>query len=153
MEHLRNLKIAVDFDGTIVEHVYPGIGKDMLFAFETLKELQKNGALLILWTFRSGNELEQAVDYCRQKGVEFYAVNRNYPEEIFDESISRKINADVFIDDKNVGGFLGWGKIWQILSLYDEMEMEAGRRISRGRPFFKRLFGSGKDNSRNGKED
>lgn len=148
MEHLRNLKIAVDFDGTIVEHEYPSIGRDMLFAFETLRELQKNGALLILWTFRAGRELDEAVDYCRRKGIEFYAVNRNYPEEIADETISRKINADVFIDDKNVGGFPGWGKIWQELSMYDEMEKEAGRRLSRGRPLLSRLFGSKKNSDR-----
>ena len=153
MEHLKNLKIAVDFDGTIVEHEYPRIGKDLLFAFETLRELQKYGALLILWTFRTGDELDEAVEYCRKKGIEFYAVNRNYPEETFDESTARKINADVFIDDKNVGGFPGWGKIWQTLSLYDEMELEAGRRLSRGKPLLRRLFGSKKRNINSDEQD
>ncbi|HAW51174.1 MAG TPA: hydrolase, partial [Flavobacteriales bacterium] len=42
--------IAVDFDGTIVEHAYPEIGKEMLFAFETLKALRDKGHKLILWT-------------------------------------------------------------------------------------------------------
>ncbi|MDX2413681.1 MAG: hypothetical protein QNK33_00700 [Bacteroidales bacterium] len=144
MEHLKNLKIAVDFDGTIVEHQYPEIGKDMLFAFETMKELQKNGALLIMWTFRAGNELIEAVDYCESKGIEFYAINRNYPEEVFDDSISRKINADVFIDDKNVGGFRGWSEIWQDLSLYDLQEREAELRLNRGTPLLKRIFKSRK---------
>jgi len=153
MEHLRNLKIAVDFDGTIVEHEYPAIGKEMLFAFETLKELDKHGALLILWTFRSGSELEQAVDYCRKRGIEFYAVNKSYPEEIFDESISRKINADVFIDDRNVGGFLGWGRIWQVLSGYDEIELEATRQMSRGRSILRRLFSTGKEKKGNDQND
>jgi hypothetical protein len=148
MEHLRNIKIAVDFDGTIVEHEYPQIGKEMLFAFETLRELQKHGALLVLWTFRSGQELEDAVEYCRKKGVEFYAVNRNYPEEVYDNTISRKVNADVFIDDKNVGGFPGWGAIWQTLSMYDEMEREAGIRLSKGKPLLKRLFGSKSEKNR-----
>lgn len=68
MENLHNLKIAIDFDGTIVEHEYPEIGKEKLFAFETMRELQKHGALLILWTFRAGNELDEAVEYCRKKG-------------------------------------------------------------------------------------
>ncbi len=107
--------IAVDFDGTIVEHEYPRIGKEMLFAFSTLKSLQKKGHKLILWTFRDGEYLREAVDYCKQNGLEFYAVNRSYPEEDFDLSISRKINADIFIDDRNVGGFPGWSKIWQML--------------------------------------
>lgn len=141
MEHLKNLKIAVDFDGTIVDHQYPKIGKDLLFAFETLKELQKNGALLILWTFRVGKELDEAVEYCLSKGIEFYAVNKNYPEEVYDDSISRKINADVFIDDKNVGGFRGWSEIWQDLSLYDLREKETERLLNRRRPLFSRFFG------------
>ena len=144
MEHLKNLKIAVDFDGTIVEHQYPKIGKDLLFAFETLKELQKHGALLILWTFRAGPELDEAIDHCKLKGVEFYAINRNYPEEIYDDSISRKINADVFIDDKNVGGFRGWSEIWQDLSLYDLREQEAERQLNRGRSLASRIFGNKK---------
>jgi hypothetical protein len=111
------MKIAVDFDGTIVEHRYPAIGEEKLFAFETLKQLQKLGHLLILWTFRHGKELSEAVDYCRKNGIEFYAVNCSYPEEVFDpESLSRKLDADLFIDDRNIGGFPGWSEIWQILN-------------------------------------
>ena len=63
MNELINLKIAVDFDGTIVEHDYPAIGKEKLFAFRTLRELDKLGARLILWTFRAGKELDEAVEY------------------------------------------------------------------------------------------
>ena len=95
----KSKTIAVDFDGTIVEHKYPSIGKEMLFAFDTLKALQKKGHKLILWTFREGDTLIEAVEYCKQNGVEFYAVNKSFPEENFDLSISRKINADLFIDD------------------------------------------------------
>ncbi|MFO7999650.1 MAG: hydrolase [Marinilabilia sp.] len=108
--------IAVDFDGTIVEHRYPEIGKEKLFAFETLKAFQEQGHLLVLWTFRTGDELEAAVEFCRQNGLEFYAVNKSFPEEEFDGTMSRKISADVFIDDRNVGGFPGWGEIYQMLS-------------------------------------
>ncbi len=107
------MMIAVDFDGTIVEHKYPAIGKEKIFAFETLKSLQNNGHLLILWTIRTGKELDEAVEYCRKNGVEFYAVNRTHPEEEINSDISRKVNADLFIDDRNVGGFMGWGEIWQ----------------------------------------
>lgn len=108
--------IAVDFDGTIVEHEYPKIGKPKLFAFETLKALQKNGVQIILWTYRSGKELEEAIEFCKSNGIEFYAVNKNYPEEEYDSSMSRKIIADIYIDDRNIGGFLGWSKIWEILN-------------------------------------
>lgn len=109
------LTIAVDFDGTIVEHMYPDIGDEMLFAFETLKALQKKGHKLILWTYRAGKYLDEAVEYCKKNGIEFYAVNKSYPEEILDDTVSRKINADIFIDDRNAGGFLGWGEIYQML--------------------------------------
>ncbi|HEX7492773.1 MAG TPA: hypothetical protein VF346_01020 [Bacteroidales bacterium] len=135
------MKIAVDFDGTIVDHQYPGIGKEKLFAFQTLKELEKLGARLILWTFRTGKELDDAVGYCKDNGIEFYAVNKNYPEEIFDETVSRKIDADIYIDDRNIGGFPGWSDIWQILIPYELLEQEAEKRISSARKnIFKRLF-------------
>lgn len=110
-----NIKIAVDFDGTIVDHKYPDIGAEKLFAFQTLKKLQGIGCQLILWTFRSGKELDEAVAYCKKNGIEFYAVNKNYPEEVWEDSVSRKINADIYIDDKNLGGFPGWGAVWQML--------------------------------------
>ena len=138
MVDLRGIKIAVDFDGTIVEHEYPKIGKKKLFAFETLKKMNEMGAYLILWTIRTGKELDEAVKFCLKNGVEFYAVNKNYPEEIFDESTSRKIDVDIFIDDKNVGGFLGWGKICQVLEMYELHELEAQKRFSSP---INRLFG------------
>jgi hypothetical protein len=142
MDGFMNIKIAVDFDGTIVEHEYPKIGKEKLFAFQTLKELEKQGARLILWTFRTGKELEEAVEYCRQSGIEFYAVNKNYPEEIVDETVSRKIDADIYLDDKNLGGFPGWSEVWQILNPYEIQEKIAEKRISKSnRNIIKRLFG------------
>ena len=116
MEKNMPLVIAVDFDGTVVEDAYPKIGKPKLFAFETLKRLQKDGHRLILWTYRSDIRLEEAVEFCKKNGLEFYAVNKSFPEERFDYTKSRKIHADIFIDDRNIGGFLGWGKIYQMLS-------------------------------------
>ena len=73
--------IAVDFDGTIVEHRYPEIGRELPFAIETLKTLQREGHRLILWSVREGRLLDEAVEFCKARGLEFYAVNRNYPEE------------------------------------------------------------------------
>ena len=141
MIDFTNIKIAVDFDGTIVDHEFPAIGKEKLFAFRTLKELEKMGARLILWTFRTGKELDEAIEYCRKNGIEFYAVNKNYPEEIFDDTVSRKIDADIFIDDRNVGGFLGWSEIWQILNPYELQQLEAEKRIASARKnIFTRLF-------------
>jgi hydroxymethylpyrimidine pyrophosphatase-like HAD family hydrolase len=151
MDDFMNIKIAVDFDGTIVEHDYPKIGKEKLFAFRTLKELEKQGASLILWTFRTGKELEEAVEYCRNNGIEFYAVNKNYPEEVMDETVSRKINADIYLDDKNLGGFPGWSEVWQVLNPYELQEKLAEKRISDNKKnFFRRIFGRKLKKNENG---
>lgn len=136
------IKVAVDFDGTIVENQYPSIGEQKLFAFETLRELQKKGFILILWTFRTGKELDEAVEYCRKNGVEFYAVNKSYPEEVLDKNTSRKIDADIFIDDRNLGGFQGWSNVWQMFfpeSQNVEMERKAISKLKKP-SLLKRLF-------------
>ncbi len=116
MNFQDKLIIAVDFDGTIVEDGYPKIGKPRIFAFETLKRLQDDGHRLILWTYRSGSKLDEAVKFCEDKGIQFYAVNKSFPEEKFDYSKSRKIYADIFIDDRNIGGVLGWGEVYQLIT-------------------------------------
>lgn len=111
--------IAVDFDGTIVEHKYPEIGKEIPFAITTLKRLQAEHHILILWTVREGKLLDEAVEYCRNRGLEFYAVNANYPDEQPKENPScpcRKLHADLFIDDRNVGYLLDWGDIYEIIT-------------------------------------
>mgnify|MGYP000577900780 CR=1 FL=1 len=108
--------IAIDFDGTIVTNAYPDIGKPLLFAFDTLKKIQNEGHTLILWTYRSGPKLEEAVAFCKKNGITFYAVNKSYPEEEISSNISRKINADVFIDDRTIGGMMGWGAIYHLLT-------------------------------------
>ena len=73
---------------------------------------------LILWSVREGKLLEEAVQWCRERGVEFYAVNRDYPEEDprYNQSFSRKLKADYFIDDRNIGGLPDWGTIYQMIS-------------------------------------
>ncbi len=106
--------IAVDFDGTIVEHEYPAIGKPIPFAIETLLQLQKDQHRLILWTVREGKLLQEAIDYCAERGLYFYAANANYPEEDR-EKASRKLSADLFIDDRNLGGLPDWGVIYNVV--------------------------------------
>lgn len=109
--------IAVDFDGTIVTHEYPKIGKEIPFAIQTLKMLINDGHRLILWSVREGQLLEDAVKWCSERGVEFYAVNKDYPEEekANNNHFSRKLKADVWIDDRNVGGLPDWGTIYRII--------------------------------------
>lgn len=108
--------IAVDFDGTIVEHKYPRIGAEIPFAIDTLKKLQREQHTLILWSVREGKLLEEALDFCRQRGLEFYAANKDYPEETQeDKGYSRKLKADIFIDDRNLGGIPDWGMIYRMI--------------------------------------
>lgn len=109
--------IAVDFDGTIVTHEYPKIGKEIPFAIQTLKMLKNDGHRLILWSVREGQLLENAVKWCSERGIEFYAVNKDYPEEekANNNHFSRKLKADVWIDDRNVGGLPDWGTIYRII--------------------------------------
>ena len=112
------MTIAVDFDGTIVTHKYPEIGEEIPFAIETLKMLIADHHRLILWTVREGELLDEAVNWCRERGVEFYAVNKEYPEETVrnNEHFSRKVKADIFIDDCNLGGLPDWGTIYRMIS-------------------------------------
>ena len=110
------MTIAVDFDGTIVEHRYPRIGEEIPFAVETLKLLQQEKHRLILWSVREGELLDEAIEWCRARGLEFYAANKDYPEEERDhQGFSRKLKADLFIDDRNVGGIPDWGIIYEMI--------------------------------------
>lgn len=111
------MTIAVDFDGTIVTHKYPEIGEERPFAIETLKMLQKEHHKLILWSVREGDLLEEAVNWCRARGLEFYAVNKDYPEEQPENNnhFSRKLKADMWIDDRNIGGLPDWGQIYHMI--------------------------------------
>lgn len=110
------MTIAIDFDGTVVEHRYPKIGEEIPFATDTLKMLIDERHRLILWTVREGKLLDEAVEWCRQRGVEFYAINKDYPEEgESHKGFSRKVKADLFIDDRNLGGLPDWGTIYQMI--------------------------------------
>ncbi len=112
--------IAIDFDGTIVKHCYPEIGEEIPFAIETLKLIQSElKHILILWTVREGKLLEEAVDFCKERGVIFYAVNSNNPDDKAGAG-PRKLMADMFIDDRNFGGVPDWGFIYNSLKYNPE---------------------------------
>ena len=98
--------IAVDFDGTIVEHKFPKIGNEIPYAIKTLKIIQEKGHKLILWTYRSGKELEEAIKFCKERGLIFHAVNNNFDDEEFDNTYSRKIYADIFSEFLNGKKFM-----------------------------------------------
>lgn len=139
--------IAVDFDGTIVEHAYPKIGKPVPFAIETLRMLHNDGHRLILWTVREGKLLQEAIDYCEQNDLYFYAYNANYPEEIRENS-PRKLIADLFIDDRNLGGLPDWGVIYKAVEATERGENSFGMIMNntpipeqKERKGWKKLFG------------
>jgi len=139
--------IAVDFDGTIVTHEYPAIGKEIPFAIDTLKRLQKfPDYQLVLWTVREGPLLDEAVEYCKERGLEFYAVNKNYPEEKNDGMEPRKLKAELFIDDRNLGGLPDWGIIYRMITTGKHFqpisnEIEPEYQLPKKKGFLKSLFG------------
>ena len=131
------MTLAIDFDGTIVEHRYPDIGRERPFAVATLRQLQREDPdlRLILWTVRQGALLQEAVDWCAARGLHFFAVNSNYPGEQppAPEPIApagtdttgtalpltpsaRKITADFYIDDRNLLGIPSWPDIYRRLA-------------------------------------
>ena len=137
--------IAVDFDGTIVEHKYPYIGKEKPFAIETLKQMAADGHRLILWTVRSGKRLQEALEWCENNGLRFYAVNSNLPYNspfAANPNDSPKIKADFFIDDNNIGGLPDWGEIYEMVCEKEKIVTE--RRKRRKQPWlvcqFRRLW-------------
>ena len=145
--------IAIDFDGTLVEHKYPEIGREIPFAFETLRRLQQDRHRLILWTVREGRLLDEALAFCRERGIEFYAVNRDYPEEEkgANRHYSRKLKADLFIDDRNLGGLPDWGTIYEMVTqkrsyedLMRKYEEESYYEAPKKKGFFARVFGKQK---------
>lgn len=94
--------IACDFDGTLCVHKYPEIGEPNYNLIVTLIKKRRAGNKLILWTCRDGERLDEAVEWCRNSGLVFDAVNEDLPEikRTFTFK-SKKVYADIYIDDRN----------------------------------------------------
>ena len=102
MRPQRPRVIAVDFDGTICKNAWPDIGEPNTELIETLIAWRKLGTQIILWTRREGDYLQQAVDWCKEHGLEFDAVNDNTKaQKQYFGNNPRKVGADYYIDDKN----------------------------------------------------
>jgi hypothetical protein len=97
----KNKIVCVDFDGTCVMHEYPEIGEEVPNAVKVLKKLNDNQVKIILWTIRSGEYLQEAVNWFVERDVELWAVNKN-PQQRF-WSKSPKAYAPVYIDDAALG--------------------------------------------------
>jgi hypothetical protein len=97
----KNRIVAVDFDGTCVRHEYPEIGQEVPHVVEVLKKLNENDVRIILWTIRSGEYLQDAVNWFVARGIKLWAVNKN-PQQRF-WSKSPKAYAPVYVDDAALG--------------------------------------------------
>ena len=129
--------IAVDFDGTIVEHKYPEIGKEKPFAIQTLRTLQREGNKVILFTAREGELLDDAIAFCHERGLDFYAVNSNQPPDALFSRQTSKVIADVYIDDRNLGGIPDWTTIYEWINGH-RAERRAEREKKRGCGLFRK---------------
>lgn len=108
---------AVDFDGTLCEEKWPGVGKPNLYLINFLIEARKKGHKVILWTMRENDYLQEALDWCEGLGLFFDAVNDNLEERVnMYGHNSRKVYADAYIDDHNIG----WDDLWKLIK-YSEV--------------------------------
>lgn len=114
---------CIDFDGTVVENDFPRIGTPLPGAFETLRELKAAGHHLVLWTCREDEGfninkrfLTDAIEFCKEHGIEFDGINETPKEKEFrpEDSPKRKAFAHVYIDDRNFGGFPGWESVRKV---------------------------------------
>lgn len=101
--------IAIDFDGTLCQDAYPGIGDLMPGAYDAMQELHAAGHYLIIWTCRCGQQLCDAVNWLIELGIPFDRINDHCPANVEQYGAGgKKVFADVYIDDRNLGGFPGW---------------------------------------------
>lgn len=104
--------VAVDFDGTLHQGKWPGIGFPMHGARLAMKDIKDYGCYIVIWTCRQGDALTDAINWLLEEGIPFDRVNENRPEHIeFFKGSSRKVHADLYIDDRQVGGLPPWGDI------------------------------------------
>ncbi len=105
--------IAVDFDGTIIEdNAYPDMGSMIPGADKALRQWKKDGHIIIMNSCRTGRYEADAVDFMLDNGIPFDYFNCNHPMQIeFYKMDSRKISADIYIDDKQLGGLPSWEEI------------------------------------------
>ena len=118
--------IGIDFDGTVVEHEFPIIGRPVPLAQTVLNRLCHRGDKLILWSVRSGPYLREAASYLEERGVKLWGINKNPNQHIFSDSV--KAHCDVYIDDKALGcpliyptggkkPYVDWNEVGRILGV------------------------------------
>ena len=124
--------IAVDFDGTIVENDFPRIGKFKPEAEKTLLKLYDEGHYIIIWTCRSGRALNACEQFLKKNNFKYHVINEQNPENLASHKgiDTRKVYADIYVDDKHIGFKVDWKKI------YKEIQKANGTYI----PYWKQLW-------------
>ena len=109
--------VAVDFDGTLHDGEYPQIGEIMPGAAKAMQALHDDGHTIIIWSCRAGDRLNEMLDWLDAEEIPYDYVNEHASEviETF-HSDSRKVYADVYIDDHNIGGLPSWHRIYRMIS-------------------------------------
>ena len=109
------MTIAVDFDGTLHDGVWPAIGEPLPYAAEAMQQMKKDGHTLIIWTCREGRLQTEMANWLFENAIPFDRVNENVGWEQYGYN-ARKVSADVYIDDRNLGGLPSWHEIYDIVS-------------------------------------
>ena len=110
------MDISIDFDGVIVEERWPEIGKLLPYAISTIRALYSAGHRIIINTCREGEMAEAVKAFLAKYDIPYTAFNENLPDRVERYGGNcRKISADVYIDDRNLGGFPGWPAVWNLL--------------------------------------
>lgn len=117
--------VALDFDGTIAEAKFPELGEPKKDAVYFVNQLRRMGFYIILWTCREGEHLEQIKEWCIKYGLQYDRINEHHPKLIeFYKNDARKICADIYVDDRNVGGLPDdWFLIYRLITRHaDELQ-------------------------------
>jgi hypothetical protein len=115
MKDLRGWVLAIDFDGTIVDHAFPDIGEIKPDAKEIINRLYEEGYYICVWSCRTGFNLIDAVNWLNDNGIQYHKFNEGPPLECVGFSSHPKIYANIYIDDSNLGGLPSWKEIYEII--------------------------------------
>ena len=119
--------ICIDFDGTIVDDAYPQVGKLKEGAKDVINNLVNSGHYVIIWTCRTGELMLNAINFLLTEGICFDQVNNHCPDNVFKYGPGgKKVYADVYIDDKNLGGFPGWDVVEKTIIAMQGAPIEPG---------------------------
>ncbi|MDL2308529.1 hypothetical protein LJC68_03320 [Bacteroidales bacterium OttesenSCG-928-B11] len=125
--------IAIDFDGTICQNEYPGIGALYADAKKVINQLHEDGHYIIIWTCRENERLLTAVNWLLENGIKFHRINDHQPENLAKYGgNTRKVYAHLYIDDKQVGGLPSWDEIYEnVLVMTMEYNINKQKPVSK----------------------